>query len=72
MKTPATNVVGVFVLFQFLFVPLLSFSPQKPNCMTTKKVLAVAFIAALSGVAVYTYVQKQKKAKRKNLPMNFI
>ncbi len=40
--------------------------------MTTKKVLAVAFIAALSGVAVYTYVQKQKKAKRKNLPMNFI
>lgn len=40
--------------------------------MTTKKVLAVAFIAALSGVAVYTYVQQQKKAKRKNMPINFI
>lgn len=40
--------------------------------MTTKKVLAVAFLAALSGVAVYAYVQKQKKDKRKNLPLNFI
>lgn len=38
----------------------------------TKKVFAVALLAAVSGVAVYAYVQKQKKAKRKNLPLNFI
>lgn len=38
----------------------------------TKKLLAVAVLAAVSGVAVYAYVQKQKKARRKNLPVNFI
>lgn len=39
---------------------------------TSKKVLAVALIAAVSSVAVYAYVQAKKKEKRKNLPMTFM
>lgn len=38
----------------------------------TKKVLATIFIAAASSVAVYAYVQAKKKARRKNLPVNFV
>lgn len=38
----------------------------------TKKVLAISLIAAASSVAVYAYMQAKKKAKRKNMPMNFI
>lgn len=37
-----------------------------------KKVLAAILVAAVSGVAVYSYVQAQKKAKRKNIPVNFV
>ncbi len=38
----------------------------------TKKVLAITLIAAASGVAVYAYMQSKKKAKRKNMPINFV
>ena len=38
----------------------------------TKKVLAITLIAAVSSVAVYAYLEAKKKAKRKNMPMNFI
>ena len=38
----------------------------------TKKALALALVAAASGVAVYAYIQTKKGAKRKNMPMNFI
>ncbi|MBB4037612.1 hypothetical protein GGR21_003532 [Dysgonomonas hofstadii] len=40
----------------------------------TKKVLAITIVAAVSSVAVYAYIQKKKRdrAKRRNLPVNFI
>ncbi len=38
----------------------------------TKKVLAVTLVAAVASVAVYAYVQKKKKDRRKNLSVNFI
>jgi len=38
----------------------------------TKKVLAITLIAAVSSVAVYAYIQKKKKERRRNLPVNFI
>jgi hypothetical protein len=38
----------------------------------TKKVLAVTLVAAIASVAVYAYVQNNKKKKRRNLPLNFI
>lgn len=38
----------------------------------TKKVLIVTLLAAASSVAVYAYIKKQKQAKRKNMPINFI
>jgi len=38
----------------------------------TKKVLAMTLIAAASSVAVFAYMQAKKKAKRKNMPINFI
>ncbi len=38
----------------------------------TKKILAVSLLAAASSVAVYIYMQNKKKAKRKNVPINFI
>lgn len=47
-------------------------SEDKMNS-TSKKVLAVAIIAAVSSVAVYAYVQsKKKEERRKNLPMTFM
>jgi len=39
---------------------------------TTKKVLAVTLVAAVAGVAIYAYVWKKKKERRRNLPLNFI
>lgn len=38
----------------------------------TKKVLAVTLVAAVASVAVYAYIQKKKKDRRKNLPVSFI
>lgn len=38
----------------------------------TKKVLILTLVAAASSVAVYAYIKKQQKAKRKNVPINFI
>lgn len=38
----------------------------------TKKVLAVTLVAAVTSVAVYAYIQKKKKDRRKNLPVSFI
>jgi hypothetical protein len=38
----------------------------------TKKVLAITLIAAVSSVAVYAYIQKKKKDRRRNLPVSFI
>jgi hypothetical protein len=38
----------------------------------TKKVLAVTLVAAVASVTVYAYIQKKKKERRRNLPMNFI
>ena len=38
----------------------------------TKKILGVSLLAAVTSVAVFIYVQKKKKAKRKNMPINFI
>lgn len=38
----------------------------------TKKVLAITLVAAASGVAMYAYMQAKKKAKRKDMPINFI
>lgn len=41
--------------------------------MSTKNLLTVALVAAaVSGVAVYACIQKRKRAKRKNLSVNFI
>ncbi len=37
-----------------------------------KKVLAVSIVAAVASVAVYAYIQKKKRDRRKNLPMTFI
>ncbi len=38
----------------------------------TKKVLAATLVAAVASVAVYAYIQKKKKERRRNLPMTFI
>lgn len=38
----------------------------------TKKVLAITLVAAVSSVAVYAYILKKKKERRRNLPVNFI
>ncbi len=38
----------------------------------TKKVLSITLVAAVSSVAVYAYIQKKKKDRRKNLSVNFI
>lgn len=38
----------------------------------TKKILAITLIAAASSVAVYAYMQAKKKARRKDMPINFI
>jgi hypothetical protein len=38
----------------------------------TKKVLAITLVAAVTSVAVYAYIQKKKKDRRRDLPVNFI
>lgn len=38
----------------------------------TKKVLAITLVAAVASVAVYAYVQKKKKDRRKTFPVNFV
>jgi len=37
-----------------------------------KKVVAVALVAAVAGIAIYAYVRKKKAEKRKYVPINFI
>ncbi|GAB6123032.1 hypothetical protein JCM30204_41820 [Dysgonomonas termitidis] len=61
------------LIFRFLLLPLLytNIYLYKINDMT-KKVLAVTLVAAVASVAVYAYVQNNKKKKRRNLPLNFI
>lgn len=52
---------------------LLSLCTKEINMIAmNKKVLAVTLVAAVASVAVYAYVQKKKKERRKNLPVTFI